>query len=69
MLGISETSKVASGKVQGLRASGAGRPSEVAFLFSAVKIWFESERSHGNFADKSDLWLEFESVAVNFRQS
>ena len=41
-------------KARGIRASGGGRKSEVAFMYPAVKVWFEIERSKGNFVDKSD---------------
>ena len=47
---------------KGIRKLGGGRKSEVAFMYPAVKVWFENERSQGNFVDKDDLVDEFQNV-------
>jgi hypothetical protein len=52
------------GKVS--RAGGAGRKSETAFLYPGLKVWFDEMRSTGNYVDKQDLVLEFQSIAEEF---
>jgi hypothetical protein len=48
------------------RAAGAGRKCETAFLHPGVKVWFDEMRSTGNYVDKQDLVLEFQSIAEEF---
>ncbi len=47
---------------KGFRKPGGGRKSMVAVVLPAVRQWFETERSRGNFVDKGDLVLEFEDL-------
>ena len=37
------------------RGDGAGRKLEIRPILDGVKLWFEEERSHGQFVDKQDL--------------
>jgi hypothetical protein len=48
------------------RAGGAGRKSETGFLYPGVKVWFDEMRSTGNYVDKQDLVLEFQSIAQEY---
>ena len=38
-------------RAKGIRSAGGGRKSEVSALCPAVKAWFGSERSHGNYVE------------------
>ena len=48
------------------RATGAGRKSETSFLHDGVKVWFDEMRSTGNYVDKTDLVLEFQSMGREY---
>ena len=48
------------------RAGGAGRKSETSFLHDGVKVWFDEMRSTGNYVDKTDLVLEFQSMGREY---
>ena len=49
-----------------VRASGAGRKSDVEFLYPAVVEWFEDLRMGGHYVDKADLVIEFIRVATMY---
>ena len=46
-----------------IRATGGGRKSYVRFLCPGVQMWFENTRSLGHWVGKSDLVVEFKSLA------
>ena len=48
------------------RAGGAGRRSQTSFLYDGVKVWFDEMRSTGNYVDKTDLVLEFQSMGREY---
>ena len=46
------------------RSKGGGRKLEIRPLSDGVKLWFEEERSHGQFVDKQDLFIEMKSRVI-----
>ena len=48
------------------RAGGAGRRAKTTFLYEGVKVWFDEMRSTGNYVDKTDLVLEFQSMGREY---
>ncbi len=52
----------ASKRGKGVRRLGGGAKQKLAFLYPTIKVWFEGERSSGNFVDREDLALEFYSL-------